>query len=106
VGDFLRRLPCLPERPLLRAGRGRTVAIDMVNDTRWPHAMHLHGTHFTVIRRDGVSIDSGPWRDTELLSPGQRVTIAFVAESPGKWLLHCHMLEHQAGGMVTWIEIT
>ncbi len=95
----------MPEQPLLRAETGQTVAIDMVNDTRWPHAMHLHGTHFTVIRRDRTPVDSGPWRDTELLDPGQRATIAFVADSPGKWLLHCHMLEHQAGGMVTWIEI-
>ncbi len=96
----------MPEQPLLRAGLGRTVAIDIINDTRWPHAMHLHGTHFTVIRRNGNAVDSGPWRDTELLDPGHRATIAFVAASPGKWLLHCHMLEHQAGGMVTWIEIT
>ena len=96
----------IPEQPLLRAETGRTVAIDMINDTRWPHAMHLHGTHFTVIRRDGDPVEGGPWRDTELLDPGQRATIAFVADSPGKWLFHCHMLEHQAGGMVTWIEIT
>jgi FtsP/CotA-like multicopper oxidase with cupredoxin domain len=28
-----------------------------------------------------------------------------VAHSPGKWLLHCHMLGHAAAGMITWIEI-
>lgn len=28
-----------------------------------------------------------------------------AAGAPGKWLFHCHMLEHQAGGMVTWIEV-
>ncbi len=96
----------MPDRPLLRTEVGRTVVIDLVNETRWPHAMHLHGTHFTVIRRNGDPVDGGPWRDTELLDPGRRATIAFVADSPGKWLFHCHMLEHHAGGMVTWIEIT
>lgn len=96
----------MPDQPLLRAATGQTVAIDMVNDTRWPHAMHLHGTHFKVIRREGRPVQDSPWRDTELLDPGARATVAFVADAPGKWLLHCHMLEHQAGGMVTWIEIT
>ena len=96
----------MPDEPLLRAATGQTVAIDMFNDTRWPHAMHLHGSHFTAIRRNGRPVEAAPWRDTELLDAGDRATIAFVADAPGKWLFHCHMLEHQAGGMVTWIEIT
>ena len=96
----------MPDQPLLRVATGQTVAIDMINETRWPHAMHLHGTHFTLIRRNGRPVEGAPWRDTELLDAGDRATIAFVADAPGKWLLHCHMLEHQAGGMVTWIEIT
>lgn len=96
----------MPERPLLRTETGRTVAIEMTNDTRWPHAMHLHGQHFTVIKREDRPIVGGPWRDTELLEPGERATIAFVADAPGRWLLHCHMLEHHAGGMATWIEIS
>ncbi len=95
-----------PVQPLLTAEVGRTVAIDMINDTRWPHAMHLHGHHFTVTQREGRTVNDGPWRDTELLEPGERATIAFVADAPGRWLLHCHMLEHHAGGMVTWIEVT
>lgn len=95
-----------PEEPLLRAATGQTVAIDLINDTRWPHAMHMHGSHFTLIRRNGSPVEGAPWRDTELLERGDRATIAFVADAPGKWLFHCHMLEHQAGGMVTWIEIT
>ena len=95
----------MPEQPLLRAAVGQTVAIAMVNDTRWPHAMHLHGNHFTVIERQGRPVEGGPWRDTELMEPGERTTIAFVADAPGRWLLHCHMVEHMAGGMLTWIEI-
>jgi FtsP/CotA-like multicopper oxidase with cupredoxin domain len=31
--------------------------------------------------------------------------VAFVADNPGKWMLHCHMLEHQAAGMMTWINV-
>ena len=32
----------------------------------------------------------------------ETIEIAFVADNPGKWLLHCHMLEHSASGMMTW----
>ena len=95
----------MPETPLLRAGRGRTVVIDMLNETAWPHAMHLHGHHFRVIERNGEAQADTPWRDTVLMERDERIAIAFVADNPGKWMLHCHMLEHQAAGMSTWIEV-
>jgi len=34
-----------------------------------------------------------------LLAPRDRVELAFVADNPGRWLIHCHVLEHHAGGM-------
>ncbi|MFP6730830.1 MAG: multicopper oxidase family protein [Alphaproteobacteria bacterium] len=91
--------------PLARIPLGRTVVIDMINDTAWPHAMHLHGHHFRVVERGGKTVTGTPWRDTELVERGKRVSIAFVADNPGKWLFHCHMLEHQAAGMIAWIEV-
>lgn len=95
----------MPKTPLIDARRGRTVVLKMVNDTAWPHAMHLHGHHFRVIARNGRPVADAPWRDTELMQRGERADIAFVADNPGKWLLHCHMLEHMAAGMVTWISV-
>ncbi len=95
----------MTDTPLVSARRGQTVVIDLRNQNRWPHAMHLHGHHFKVIERDGSSVDDDAWRDTELVQPGETVSIAFVADNPGKWLLHCHMLEHQAAGMTTWLEV-
>ena len=94
----------MPETPLFSAKRGQTVAIRMVNETRWPHAMHLHGHHFRETRASDNS-EIAPWRDTILLKANETRTVAFVADNPGKWMLHCHMLEHQAGGMGTWFEV-
>ncbi len=91
-----------PEAPLLSARRGETAVIEIINDTRWPHAMHLHGHHFRRLGPDGAP---GPLRDTTLVAPGDRADIAFVADNPGAWLLHCHMLEHSVAGMSTWIEV-
>jgi len=36
---------------------------------------------------------------------GETAEIAFVADNPGDWLLHCHMLEHAAAGIMTWLRI-
>ena len=90
------------DTPLLDARLGETVRIAMINDTAWPHGMHLHGHHF---RQIGVDGRLGPLRDTILMNRGETVEIAFVADNPGDWLLHCHMLEHSAGGMMTWLRV-
>lgn len=90
------------DTPLIEANRGETVRIEMTNDTRWQHGMHLHGHHFRQIGRDGAL---GPLRDTLLMDRGETAEIAFVADNPGDWLLHCHMLEHSAGGMMTWLRV-
>ncbi len=36
----------------------------------------------------------------------KRVDIAFVADNPGNWMLHCHILAHQHGGMMTIFRVT
>ena len=74
----------------------------MTNDTIFPHAMHLHGMHFRTRKEDG---SLGPLRDTVLVMPNEMTEIAFVADNPGKWLLHCHMLGHAASGMTNWIMV-
>ena len=71
----------------------------------WPHAMHIHGHHGRVIERNAEPVTGAPWRDTELMQRNDRITLAIPADNPGKWMLHCHMLEHQAAGMATWFEV-
>ena len=88
--------------PLATLTRGETVRLKIVNDTAFPHGMHLHGMHFHEIKPDG---SLGSLRDTTLLDRGTTREIVFVADNPGKWLLHCHMLSHAASGMMTWIDV-
>ena len=94
-----------PVDPLVDLKAGQTAVIGMINDTRWPHAMHLHGHHFRVLEIDSKAVINAPWRDTHLMQPAERIKIAFVADNPGKWLFHCHMLEHHMAGMGTWINV-
>ena len=90
----------MPPEPLFRVARGTAISLDIDNDNAWPHAMHVHGHHFVDDRYPGI------WRDTSLFDRGERSSLKFIADNPGKWLIHCHMTEHMAGGMVTWFEVT
>lgn len=93
----------LTQSPLFSAQPGEAKRIRFVNRTAFPHGMHLHGHHFREIRQDGRL---GPWRDTILVGRNETRDIALMADNPGKWLLHCHMLGHQAAGMKTWFEVS
>jgi FtsP/CotA-like multicopper oxidase with cupredoxin domain len=97
----------LADDPFFEVTQGDTVIIETINNTGWVHAMHIHGHHFKILSRSGAEIDEGElWRDTFLIGPEQTTRIAFVADNKGKWLLHCHMLEHAAAGMNTWFSVS
>ncbi|MEX0338019.1 MAG: multicopper oxidase family protein [Arenibacterium sp.] len=93
----------LPEEPWLKVKRGTSVQITLENDTSFPHGIHLHGQHFFEVNKDE---SLGPLRDTSLVQARESRDILCVFDNPGKWLLHCHMLEHAASGMKTWVEVT
>jgi FtsP/CotA-like multicopper oxidase with cupredoxin domain len=93
----------MTDTPLIDVSIGETVRLEIYNDTSFPHAMHLHGMHFREIGKDG---NLGPFRDTLLMLRGETRTIGFVADNPGDWLFHCHMLSHAASGMMTWMKVT
>lgn len=70
------------------------------------HPMHLHGAFFRVLARDGQPVDEPHWRDTVLVRPRQTVDVGLVPLDAGKWMMHCHILEHAESGMMTLIEVT
>ncbi len=95
----------MTEEPFANLKRGETAVFDFVNKTAWPHAMHLHGHHVLPLTVDGKPVANLDWRDTVVVPANSRMRVAFVADNPGKWMLHCHMLEHQEAGMMTWLSV-
>lgn len=93
------------EPPLLGAATGTSHIIEMVNRTAFEHPIHLHGHVFRVISRNGQGEPHRPFRDTVLLGVDEAIEIAFVADNPGKWMFHCHILEHQGSGMMGVIDV-
>lgn len=92
--------------PMLTLTRGRSYILAMANETAWWHPMHLHGHAFRVISRNGAPTRYREWQDTVLMAPRETVEIAFVADNPGDWMFHCHILEHQESGMMGVIRVT
>ncbi len=93
------------EAPMLTLQRGRSYVLAMRNETNWHHPIHLHGHSFRVVSRNGRPTEHREWRDTVLMEPMERVDIAFVADNPGDWMFHCHILEHQDGGMMAVVRV-
>jgi FtsP/CotA-like multicopper oxidase with cupredoxin domain len=89
--------------PPLPVAKGERVELVFVNKTPMPHPMHLHGHEFQVVEIGGMRF-SGAVRDTVLVLPGGRVVVAFDANNPGWWALHCHLLYHLDAGMFTTIK--
>ena len=91
--------------PILKLGLGRSYVLDLINDTQWDHPIHIHGHTFRVISRDGRPTRYREWLDTVLMPPRARAEIAFVADNPGNWMIHCHILEHQHSGMMAVVRV-
>jgi len=91
--------------PMVTMKRGTTHILDMVNQSAFPHPIHLHGHHFRVLSRNGEPIPRKPWQDTVLMAPEDRVEVAFVADNPGDWMFHCHIPEHMEAGMMGVIRV-
>jgi FtsP/CotA-like multicopper oxidase with cupredoxin domain len=92
-------------KPILTLTRGKSYVLAIDNQTAWYHPIHLHGHSFRVITRNGQRTKYQEWRDTVLMPPRERAEIAFVADNPGDWMFHCHILDHQEGGMMSIIRV-
>jgi FtsP/CotA-like multicopper oxidase with cupredoxin domain len=91
------------QQPQVRVKAGQRVALKFVNETPMSHPMHLHGHSFQVIAINDQAF-SGAVRDTVLVPGNTTVTVAFDANNPGLWFVHCHILWHLEAGMATLVQ--
>jgi FtsP/CotA-like multicopper oxidase with cupredoxin domain len=103
------------KRPNLTVRQG-TVE-DWIIENRAPeaHSFHIHQLHFQVLERDGKAVQEHSLRDTIDLpfwdgkGPYPSVKLRMDFRSPdivGTFLYHCHILEHEDGGMMGIIQVT
>jgi len=61
---------------------------------------------FRLLARNGAPVDEPFFRDTVLVHSQETIDIGLVPEDPGRWMMHCHILEHAEAGMMTTLEVT
>jgi FtsP/CotA-like multicopper oxidase with cupredoxin domain len=75
-----------------------------------PHPIHLHGHDFWILGRGlgtfnyannftSLNFNNPPRRDVTFLPAGGWVVLAFPADNPGAWLMHCHIASHISAGL-------
>ncbi len=89
---------------------GSTEVWRFVNPSQFPHPVHMHEVQFQILSRSGGRARLFPWeagwKDTVLVQPGETVeVIAEFARHRGRYLLHCHNVVHEDGGMMMNFEI-
>ena len=92
-------------KPMLTLARGQSYVFNIKNETAWHHPIHLHGHSFRVVSRNGTPTRYREWRDTVLIPRRETAEIAFLADNPGDWMFHCHILDHQDDGMMSVVRV-
>jgi FtsP/CotA-like multicopper oxidase with cupredoxin domain len=85
---------------------GATEIWEIENLVGMDHPFHLHGFQFQVLDRDGIPEPYRSWKDTVNVPKHQ--TARFIVrydDFPGKWMFHCHILDHEDHGMMGLLEI-
>jgi FtsP/CotA-like multicopper oxidase with cupredoxin domain len=80
---------------------GTTEIWQIENVVGMDHPFHLHGFRFQILDRDGVPEPYLSWKDSVNVPKHGRVRVAVRFEDfAGKWMFHCHILDHEDMGMM------
>lgn len=93
-----------PMAPLAEMKLGRTYLLNVENVTPHAHPIHIHGVNFKAVASSTRKI-LPLVSDTYLILPDEKVQLAVVADNPGDWVFHCHIIEHQKTGMTGYVRI-
>jgi spore coat protein A, manganese oxidase len=95
-----------PTRPLVTPRLGTVEVWRIVSD--FHHSLHIHLAHFQVLSRNGRApgpYDAG-WKDTVDIRPAEAVVIiARFTGYPGRYVMHCHNLEHEDMAMMATVVV-
>lgn len=93
-----------PGAPVSELKLGKSYVLQVRNRTPHAHPIHLHGLSFRILNSNKRTVLPPP-TDTILLLPDEQAELGLVADNPGDWLLHCHIIEHQKTGMSGYFRI-
>jgi FtsP/CotA-like multicopper oxidase with cupredoxin domain len=82
---------------------GERVRIVLINDTMMERPIHLHGVWSELESGQGAF---NPYKHTITVKPAERVSYLVIADTPGRWAYHCHLLYHMEAGMFRAVVIS
>lgn len=102
-----------PEIPTINVKQGGRVRIRFIGAGQFEHPMHLHGMPFKIVATDGYPVPEAAQltKDVVPVHPGERFDIEFVADNPGQWAFHCHIVHHatnddvEPGGLLFVVNV-
>jgi bilirubin oxidase len=90
----------------IRARLNTTEIWQIENVVGMDHPFHLHGFQFQVLDRNGIPEPFLSWKDSVNVPKHSKVRIAVRFEHfPGKWMYHCHILDHEDMGLMGILEV-
>ena len=93
-----------PIAPLAIMKSGKSYILRLRNETPYEHPIHLHGLTFSLLRSNKRQIPR-LLTDTALLQAEETMEVALVADNPGDWAFHCHVIEHQKTGLTGFLRV-
>ena len=85
---------------------GETQLWTVNNTTPWSHPLHIHGFFFQVLDENGSPARPLEWKDTVNVPFMQTLKLLVrFDDRPGEWMVHCHILDHAEGGLMTTVRV-
>jgi len=105
TGKWLINGESFPDVTIEEIPLGATRIIEVRNLSPTEHPFHLHGHAFEVLSVDGVQPQFKSLEDTINVAIRSSVRLRLVANNPGDWMTHCHILPHAHNGMMTVLRV-
>lgn len=101
--QFLINGRAYPDVPIVTSALGAVEQWKVINESDMDHPFHLHGFSFQVAGQR-------EWKDTINIPPKADATILVdfgerEGGATGRWLYHCHILEHAERGMMGEVAV-
>jgi FtsP/CotA-like multicopper oxidase with cupredoxin domain len=94
-----------PNVTIPQALLGDELIVEVRNLSATEHPFHLHGMHFEVLSINGEAPGSKTVEDTLNIPLYSAARLRVIADNPGDWMAHCHILPHAEGGMMTVLRV-
>jgi FtsP/CotA-like multicopper oxidase with cupredoxin domain len=84
--------------PTVMARSGQDVQFNVLTLGSEFHTFHIHGHRWPAPDKHSV--------DAPALGPSEGLKARFKEDAPGRWLYHCHVIEHMHHGMVGYYVVS